>query len=134
MKKRIKEDISEYYATIADEVTHQFSNKEILLLFLRYVTYQNGLRIIHKTFFDSLHINGHPSGQTIGNSMKLILRNVELKHMIVQVLSGSGSRAASVIKKKEKPLAEYIHCKSHILNLAISFAWKISQLKRLWIT
>ena len=49
IRKRIKDDISEYYAIIADEVTDQFSNKEILLLCLRYVTFQNGLPIIHET-------------------------------------------------------------------------------------
>ena len=46
IRKRIKEDISEYYAIIADEVTDRFSNKEILLLCLRYVTFKNGLRDI----------------------------------------------------------------------------------------
>ena len=35
IRKKIKEDISEYYAIIAEEVTDQFSNKEILLLCLR---------------------------------------------------------------------------------------------------
>ena len=34
------EDISEYFAIIEDEVTDRCSNKEILLLCLRYVTYQ----------------------------------------------------------------------------------------------
>ena len=53
IRKRIKDDISEYYAIIAGEVIDRFSNKEILLLCLRYVTFQNGLPIIHETFFDS---------------------------------------------------------------------------------
>ena len=53
IRKRIKDDISEYYAIIADEVTDRFSNKETLLLCLRYVTFQNGLPIIHETFFNS---------------------------------------------------------------------------------
>ena len=66
IRKRIKEDISEYYAIIPDKVTGQFSNKEILLLCLSYVTYQNDHPIIHETFFDSLHINDRPTGQTIG--------------------------------------------------------------------
>ena len=35
IRKKIKEDISEYYAIIAEEVTDRFSNKEILLLCLR---------------------------------------------------------------------------------------------------
>ena len=83
--------MSEYHDIIADEVTDRFSNKEILLLCSRYVTFQNGLPIIHETFFDSLHVNGRPTGRIIGEKfylyykkMKLILRNVE--HRMVQVL------------------------------------------------
>ena len=83
--------MSEYHDIIADEVTDRFSNKEILLLCSRYVTFQNGFPIIHETFFDSLHINGRPTGRIIGEKfylyykkMKLILRNVE--HRMVQVL------------------------------------------------
>ena len=82
--------MSEYHGRIADEVTDRFSKKEILLLCSRYVTFQNGLPIIHETI-DSLPINGRPTGGIIGEAfylyykkMKLILRNVE--HMMVQVL------------------------------------------------
>ena len=54
---------------MAEEVTDQFLNKESLLLCLRYVTYQNGLPIIHKTLSDSLHIKVLPTGQTIGKNI-----------------------------------------------------------------
>ena len=99
IRKRIKVEMSEYHAIITDEVTDQFSNKEILLLCSRYLTFQNGLPIIHETFglpiihgtIDSLPINGRPTGGIIGEKfylyykkMKLILRNVE--HRMVQVL------------------------------------------------
>ena len=64
-----------------------------MLLCLRYITYQNGLPIIHETFFDSLHINSCLTGQTIGKNILFLLenneiniRNVELKHVVVQVL------------------------------------------------
>ena len=39
------------------------------------------------------------------------------------------SRAISLIKK-EKPLAEYAHCRNHILNLAISYACKNQSIKK----
>ena len=57
IRKRIKDDISEYYALIAEEVTDQFSNKKILPLCLCYVTFKNGLPIIYETFFDFLQID-----------------------------------------------------------------------------
>ena len=42
---------------------------------------------------------------------------------------GNSSGAASVIKKQQ-PLAKYTHCRNHILNLAISFAYKNKSVKR----
>ena len=63
------EDISEYFAIIENEVTDQFSNKDILLLCLRYVTYQNGIPIIHKTLIDSLHFKVLQTGQTIDKNI-----------------------------------------------------------------
>ena len=103
--KRIKEDILEYYAIIADEVTNGFSNKEILLLRLRYVTFQNGLSTIHETFFDSLHINGRPTRQTIGKSiLSLLERNdIDIEKCRAQAyngasaMNGNSSGAAFVI-------------------------------------
>ena len=39
VQSKIKDEIPDYYAIIADEVTDRFSNKEILLLCLRYVRF-----------------------------------------------------------------------------------------------
>ena len=43
VRDRIKDHTSEstYYATIADEVTEKYSNKEVLLICLRYLRYVN---------------------------------------------------------------------------------------------
>ena len=68
--------MSDYFAVIDDEVTDRFSNSEIILLCLRYVTFHNKKPKICETFFDSLHIQGRPSGETIGNSiLSLLQRN-----------------------------------------------------------
>ena len=56
---------SKYYAIIADKVADQFSNNEILLLCLHYVTFQNDPPRIQEQFYDSLHIDGRPTGQAI---------------------------------------------------------------------
>ena len=61
-----KDDIPDCYAIIADEVTDRFSDKEMLLLCLRYVrSCGNEKPFICQTLFDSLHIQGRPTGQTI---------------------------------------------------------------------
>ena len=57
VRSTINDEIPDYYAIIPDEVTVRFSNKEILLLCLRYVRFcANEKACIFKTFFDSLHI------------------------------------------------------------------------------
>ena len=45
IKENINEDLSEYFTKIVDEVTNRFSKKEVSLLCLHYVTFQNGLPI-----------------------------------------------------------------------------------------
>ena len=77
VRDRIKEHISKstYYAIIADEVTERYSNKEVLLICLRYLRYINGEPRIYETFFDSTHIKGRPTGQTIGKTILEILEN-----------------------------------------------------------
>ena len=45
IKENINEDLSEYFTKIVDKVTNQFPKKEVSLLCLRYVTFQNGLPI-----------------------------------------------------------------------------------------
>ena len=44
-------------------------------------------------------------------------------------MSGNSSRAASVIKKQQ-PLAKYTHCRNHLRNLTISFAFKNQSIKK----
>ena len=135
IRKRIKDDILEYYVIIADEVTDRFSNKEILLLWLRYVTFQNGLPIIYEIFFDSLHINGRPTGHTIGENILSLLEKNEIDIEKCRAYDGASatygncSGAASVIKKRQL-LAKYTHCRNHIFKSAISFTCKNQSAKR----
>ena len=87
--------------------------------------------LIHETFFDSLHIKGHPTRQTIVKSILSLLEKSEIDiekcraqaYDGASAMSDSISEAASVIKKQER-LAEYTHCRNHILNSVISFACK----------
>ena len=59
-RDRIKEYILEstYYVIIADEMTERYTNKEVILICLRYLRYNNGKSKIYETFFDSKHIKG----------------------------------------------------------------------------
>ena len=44
-------------------------------------------------------------------------------------MSSESSGAISIIKR-EQPLAEYTHCRNHVLNLAISYVCKIQSIKK----
>ena len=57
----IKAEMSNYFVVIAEKVTDQFPNLEVLLLRLHYVTFHNEKPKIYETFLDLLHIQGMPS-------------------------------------------------------------------------
>ena len=138
LRSKIKYEIPDYYAIIADEITDRFSNKDILLLYLRYVRFfTNQKPFICKIFFDSLRIQGRPTGQTIRNTILLLLQrngiNLSKSHDQAydgaSAMSSKASGAVSVIRK-EQPLPEYTHCRNHKLNLAISYACKNQSMKK----
>ena len=138
VRSKIKDDIPDYYAIIADDVTDRFSKKEILLICLRYVRFcANEKPYICEAFLDSLHIQGRPTGQTIGNSILFLLQRngIDLSKRRSQAYDGAsamGSEASGAVSviKKEQPLAEYTHCRNHILNLVISYACKNQSIKK----
>ena len=97
VRLKIKDGIPEYYTSIVDDVTDRFSIKEILLLYyftsLRYVKCcTNEKSYICETCFDSLHIQGRPIGQTVENSISMLLQKMEetylnfvFKHMMAHL-------------------------------------------------
>ena len=123
--------MSDYVAVITDKVTDRFSNSGVLLFCLYYLTFHSEKSKICEPFFNSLHFQGRPSGQTIGNSiLSLLQRNdIDILNCRAEACDGANDmssdrcRAVSFLKK-EQPLAEYTHCWNHILNLVICFACK----------
>ena len=71
---------TEYFSITADEVTDRYSNKEILLLYLRYLNIDRkiGVPVIEETFLDSNHIQGRPTGKVIGNHILKLLAITDL--------------------------------------------------------
>ena len=104
-----QDEIPDYYTIIADEITDRFSNKEIVLLCSYYIRFgANENLCICETFFDSLHIQGRPTGQTIGNSIFLLLQRngIDLSKCRAQAYDGASSMSSeasgtiSVIKEQ----------------------------------
>ena len=122
----IKAEMSDYFAVIADEVIDQFSNSEVLLLCLHYVTFHNEKPKICEIFFNLLHIQGRPGGLFIGNSISSLLQrtNINISNCRAQAYDGASTlnsdKCGSVsVLKKEQPLAEYTHCRNHVSSLKI---------------
>ena len=139
VRDRTKEHISKStdYAIIADEVTERYSNKEVLLICLQYLRYIKGDPRTYETFFDSMHIKGRPTGQTIGKTILEILENNGINVADSRAQAYDGAKVMSIkisgaatFTKKQQPLAEYTHCRSHVINLAISFACKNKSIQK----
>lgn len=140
VRNRITNDISEekYFAIIADEVTDNHANKEILLLCLRYVYFENKQPKIVETFFDSIHLKGRPTGKNIGNNILTLLskHDIDVRNCRAQAYDGaaamgSARKGASAIVREQQSKAEYTHCRSHIINLAIIHACKNDYIKKM---
>ena len=112
-------------------------NQEVLLICLRYLRYTNGEPRVYETFFDSTHIKGQPTGQNVWKSILEIFENIGINvaecraqaYGGVKVMTSEISGAAAFINKQQ-PLKEYIQCRSHYVNLAISFACKNKSIQK----
>ena len=98
---------------------------------LRYFYFCNDQVTIRETFLDSVHVEGRPTGKTIGNYILTVLmkHGIDINLYRAQAYDGASAMSsdrvgASAVLKEQQPNAEYTHCRSHCLNLSISFACK----------
>ena len=90
-----------------------------------------GVPVIEETFLYSNHIKGRPTEKVIGNHILKLLADhgFDVKDCRGQAYDGaaimsSQTKGASSVIKNEQPLADWVHCRNHCINLAIAFAWK----------
>ena len=86
---------------------------------------------IYETFFDSMHIKGRPTDQTIGktNLERSENNGIKVANWKIQAYDGakvmrSEISGVATFIKKQQPLAGYTHCRGHAINHAITFACK----------
>ena len=97
MRCRIYEIIEEgggYYTIIADEVTDRFTNKEILLVCLRFLKLIDGEVCI----LDSVYIAGRATGVTIGQYILDMLKkhNIDLDNCRGQAYDGATAMSSAL--------------------------------------
>ena len=135
VRMKIKDIVekTKYFSIIADELTDSYSNKEILLLCVRYLNIDRkiGVSLTEETFLDSNHIQGRPTGKVIRNHILKLLadygfnvKDCRRKAYDGAAVMGSQTKGPSSVIKNEQPLANWIHCRNHCINLAIAFACK----------
>ena len=115
--------MASYYTIIADEVT-DCSNKEQLAIVLRYVN--AGDNIIHEDFLAFLECDSGITGSALSQKIIsfLVSLGLDLSKLRGQAYDGAGNMSGSLkgtaaLISKDHPLALYLHCASHSLNLAV---------------
>lgn len=125
---------SPLFSVIADEVTDS-SNREQLSLVLRYID-SNGH--IQEDFVDFMECDEGITGQAIADKILSSLQGYTLDLQLLrgQAYDGAGNMAgktkgaASIITAKF-PLALYLHCASHCLNLAVMKGTEITSVRNM---
>ena len=114
---------AQFFTLIADEVTDR-SNKEQLGLALRYVNPEDSS--IREDLVSFLECDGGISGQALAEMMVDFLRKhgLDPTKLRGQAYDGAGNMSgktngAAARITSQFPLALYIHCASHSLNLAV---------------
>lgn len=120
------------FTILADE-TSDISKKEQLTLCIRYVN--SGEKKLREDFLQFVEVK-NMSGKALADTILQNLQSlgIETKYIVGQgydgaaAMSGMFNGTQSHIRKKY-PMALYIHCSSHCLNLAVSFACQISEIR-----
>ena len=116
---------------IADAVMDRYSNKEILLLYIRYLNCTKERPAIEEAFLASTHISGRPIGEKIVQHILDLLdsHGIMIEDCHGQAYDGASAmsstvKGASAVIKRKQPLVEVVHCRSYCINSAIVFACK----------
>lgn len=122
---------SPFYSIMADEVTDEYSNREILSVCLRFL--QNGTENVEIVeYFIDFAFMKRTTGEAISQS---IINILESNGLLLDNLRGQAYDGASAMSserngvngriKRIAPKAIYTHCNSHVLNLAIAASCKL---------
>ena len=123
-----------FFSVLADEAT-DVSNKEQMPLILRLVDKEGN---IHEDFIMFILCENGVSGEAIADSIVSEIRNLNLdmNNCHGQRYDGAGNMAgkyqgAAACIQRQYPLATYVHCASHRLNLCIVSSCQILLVERM---
>ena len=127
---------STYYSIMADEVTDNHANWEILSLCLIFLDLRQK-PTIKEVFLDFLHLE-RATGEKIAAGILKILekRGLDTSNMRGQSYDGApamagGENGTQAFILKKQPKTVYAHCRSHVLNLSIAASCRIQEIRNL---
>ena len=113
-----------FFSVLVDE-TSDVTNAEQLSIMIRYVHVSNGMAIVKESFL-GFSIATDLSGEGLSNQILKLLRDLglDLNRMRGQGYDGAASMSGKFNGAQAKisamyPLAVYVHCACHCLNLAL---------------
>ena len=96
-----------------------------------YIDRKIDVPVLVEIFLDSNHIQGRPTGKVIGHHILKLLadhgfnvRDCRGQAYDSAAVMSSQTKGASSVIKNEQPLADWVHCRNHCINLGIAFACK----------
>ena len=126
---------AKWYTVISDEVT-DVSNKEPLSLVLRYV--DSDTLLVREDLIGFVECNNGITGRELANNITSSLHafGLDLSNLRGQAYDGAGNMAGSVngtaaLISAQYPLALYLHCASHCLNLAVVKSLQITSVRNM---
>lgn len=136
MKSKLVKEINDaqYFSILVDE-TCDISNIEQMSLCVRYVVFENGSHCVKEHF-----LQFEPVSDLTGKGLaSTILSSLESYGINLNGLRGQGYDGAanmsgkyngvSKIVQDQHPLAVYVHCAAHSLNLAVSRACEVQEVR-----
>jgi hypothetical protein len=121
IRKKLLPNISDYYSLIVDE-TSDISNKEQVSICLRWVDNNLMIREHFIGFYDTPSTTGEALFELVKNVLKGL--NLNPSKMVGKAFDGAASmsgqfKGLSARLSSISPLAIYVHCYAHRLNLAV---------------
>ena len=132
IQNKILDKVSEakFFSLLVDETT-DLSKEEQMTICLRYVS-DNKIR---EDFIDYVSVDDM-TGEGLANAILSRLRQcpIDLSCMVGQGYDGASAMSGmfngvQAIVRKQLPAAVYVHCSSHCLNLTLSTACKLPQIR-----
>ena len=126
---------AKWYKVISDEVT-DVSNKEQLSMVLKYV--DSDTLLVREDLIGFVECNTGITGRELANRITSSLHafGLDLTNLRGQAYDGAGNMAGSVngtaaLIFSQYPLALYLHCASHCLNLAVVKSLQITSVRNM---